>query len=122
MTDKILVLTHCATLEEATRIADALVEARLAACASIGAEVASVYHWRGAVEHAREHPLTLKSRRDLFSRLCEELKRMHSYEVPEILAIPCVDGAPEYLAWMDAELAQPGKAASRAAQPQSKLL
>jgi periplasmic divalent cation tolerance protein len=64
----------------------------------------SVYRWKGALEESTEWSLVIKSRRDLFPAVCAEIRRLHSYETPEILALQIVDGAAEYLAWMDGEL------------------
>ena len=103
MTDKILVFSNCGTAEEANRVARALVEARLAACVNIVPGVMSLYHWQGAIEEAPEWTLMIKTKRSLFSDLCAELRRVHSYHVPEIIAIPIVDGHLEYLDWIDRE-------------------
>ena len=86
------------------RLARHLVELRLAACVNIVGGVRSVYRWKGAIEDAAEWLLVIKSRRDLFSAIRAELAKMHSYEVPELLALPVVEGAENYLAWMDREL------------------
>jgi periplasmic divalent cation tolerance protein len=104
MTDKILVFTTCGSAEEAAQIARSLVESRLAACVAVTPGIRSVYRWRGAIEESEEWSLTIKSRRDLFAALSAELRRLHGYETPEILAIPVVEGAAEYLQWMDGEL------------------
>jgi periplasmic divalent cation tolerance protein len=104
MTDKIAVISTCASAEEAERIAQSVVEKRLAACVNIVPGVRSIYHWKGAVEDSPEVLLVMKSTRDLFAQLNAEIARMHSYEVPEAIAIPVVDGAESYLAWMDREL------------------
>lgn len=104
MTDKIVVLSTCASPEEAAIVARRLVEERLAACVSIVPGARSIYHWRGAIEEASEVLLVIKSRRDLFEQLRNELQKAHSYEVPEIVALPIVDGSASYLEWMDAEL------------------
>lgn len=105
MIDYVMVLTTCATRDEAERIAVALVDARLAACVQIGASVTSIYRWRGATERAEECVVTIKTRNDLLSSLEVELKRLHSYEVPQIVAVPFVYGASDYFAWMEQELA-----------------
>ncbi len=105
MTDKIVVLSACDSEEQAARVARHLVELRLAACVNIVPGVRSVYRWKGAIEEAAEWLLVIKSRRDLFSAIRAELARLHSYEVPELLALPVVEGAENYLAWMDRELA-----------------
>jgi periplasmic divalent cation tolerance protein len=105
MTDKIVVLSACASAEEAQRIARGLVEKRLAACVNVIAGVQSIYRWKGAVEEEAEVLLAIKSSRGLFNQLRIELERMHSYEVPEVIAIPVVEGSERYLGWMDRELA-----------------
>ncbi len=105
MTDKIVLLSTAGSAEEAERIAAGLVEKRLAACVNIVAGVRSVYRWKGAVERASEWLLIIKSRRDRFAALREELARLHSYEVPEAIALPVAEGAESYLAWIDAEVA-----------------
>ena len=104
MTDKIVVLSTCASPEEASQIARALVEKRLAACVNVLPGVRSIYRWKEAVEDEAEILLVIKSSRALFNQLRIELERMHSYEVPEVIAIPVVAGSERYLAWMDREL------------------
>ena len=106
MTDKIVVLSSCDSEEHAAELARHLVERRLAACVSIVPGARSVYRWKGAIEESVEWVLIIKSRRDLFHGLREELGKMHTYEVPEIIALPVVDGAENYLAWLDGELGQ----------------
>jgi periplasmic divalent cation tolerance protein len=105
MTDKIVVLTTCDSEEQAERIARSLLEKRLAACVNILPKARSIYRWKGAVEEAQELVLLIKSRRDIFEPLRAELSKIHSYEVPEVIALPIVDGSAEYLAWIDRELA-----------------
>jgi periplasmic divalent cation tolerance protein len=104
MTDGIVVLSACATAEEAERIARALLEKRLAACVNVLPGARSLYHWRGAIEESAEWLVLIKSRRELFPELRGEIERLHSYEVPEVLALTVVDGAPAYLDWMGQEL------------------
>ena len=104
MTDKIVVLSTCATAEEAERIARKLVEKRLAACVNVLDGARSVFRWRGAIEETREWLLIIKCRRDLFGDLRAEIEKLHSYEVPEVLALSVVDGSPGYLGWMEREL------------------
>ena len=105
MTDKIVVLSTCGSAEEAGRVARRLVDTRTAACVNIIPGVRSVYRWKGAVEEADEWVLIIKTRRDLLERLTCELRSVHSYELPEVLAIPVVDGLQQYLAWLDEETA-----------------
>ena len=107
MTDKIVVLSTCGTQEEADRLATLLVEKRLAACVNVLPGVQSVYHWRGAVERSQEFLLVIKSSRELFDRLCTALSTGHTYETPEVIALPIVAGAEPYLEWLDRELNVP---------------
>lgn len=104
MTDKIVVFSTCGSAEEAQRVGRALVEAKVAACVNVVPGVQSIYEWQGAVESAAEWLLVIKSRRDLFPKLSEELRRVHTYEVPEAIALSVTDGLPEYLRWMDSVL------------------
>ncbi len=105
MTDKIVVLTSCDSMELASKLARDLVERRLAACVNIMPGARSIYRWEGKVENAAEWLLVIKSRRDLFSALRDVVQKVHTYEVPELIAIPVVEGSEPYLAWLDRELA-----------------
>jgi periplasmic divalent cation tolerance protein len=104
MTDKIVILCTCGSEEEAERIARALVESRLAACVNVLGGMRSFYRWQGAVEDSPERLLVIKSSRALFADLRSALEKIHSYEVPEIIALPIVDGAENYLSWLDGNL------------------
>lgn len=106
MTDQIVVLSTCGSEEEAAHIARALVERRLAACVNIVFPVRSVYRWKGAVEDAQEWLLLIKTRRAVFERLEESLRALHSYEAPEIVALPIAAGAAAYLNWIDSETSE----------------
>lgn len=108
MTDKIVVFSTCSTPEEARQIARKLVEARLAACVNVAPGIRSYYRWKGTVEESDECLLVIKSSRDLFDRLRAELEKAHSYEVPEVVALPIVAAAQNYLNWLDTELNAPG--------------
>ncbi|MCC6589681.1 MAG: divalent-cation tolerance protein CutA [Bryobacterales bacterium] len=101
MTDKIVVVSTCEGMEDARRMARRLVEQQLAACVNIIPGATSVYRWKGAVEEASEFLLVIKSSRPLFEALRAELTKIHPYEVPEIVALPIVDGAEPYLAWLE---------------------
>jgi len=107
MTDKIVVISTCGSEEEAVRIAKHLVEARIAACVSLIPKIRSIYRWEGKVEDAAEWMLIIKSSRPRFEALQTALAAAHSYEVPEIIALPIVDGSPDYLAWLETELESP---------------
>ncbi len=101
MTDKIVVLVTCGSAKEARKIARAVVEQRLAACANIVmTPVRSVYRWKGRVESAKEFLLIIKTTQGRFAALKAEIKRLHSYDVPEIIALPIARGAAAYLAWI----------------------
>jgi periplasmic divalent cation tolerance protein len=104
MTDKIVVLSACDSEAQATSLARHLVELRLAACVNIVPGARSFYRWKGKIEDTAEWLLVIKSRRDLFSALRAEIAKLHSYEVPELLALPVVEGSESYLAWLDREL------------------
>src|SRR5579863_7084113 len=105
MTDKIVVLNTCDSAEEAERLARTLVDQHLAACVSVIAPARSFYRWKGAVMDTAEWLLIIKSSRPLFDRLRAALESAHSYELPEIIALPVIEGSPDYLAWLDQELA-----------------
>jgi len=104
MTDKIVVFSTCDSEEQAGRIGRALVEQRLAACVNIVPGVRSIYRWKGQIEDAAEWLLIIKSRRGLMDQLRVSIGKIHTYEVPELLAVPVVDGSESYLAWLDSEL------------------
>lgn len=106
MTDKIVVLNTCATEDEAERLARLLIDQRLAACVSIVPRVRSFYRWKGAVERSDECLLVIKSSRALFEDLRAAVEKAHSYEVPEVLALPVLEGAAQYLEWLAANLGE----------------
>ena len=86
---------------EAETIVQRLLEAKLIACANIVGSVQSHFHLSGKIDKAEEYLIFMKSRKDLFEKLSETVKALHSYEVPEILAVPVVDGSKAYLDWLD---------------------
>jgi periplasmic divalent cation tolerance protein len=96
----IIVIVTTANKQEAEKIAQHLLNKRLIACANIIGPVTSLFHWSGKTEHAEEYLALLKSRNDLFEKLTETVKALHSYDVPEILAIPVVGGSKEYVDWL----------------------
>lgn len=101
MTDKILVMVTCRSQAEAKKIARAVVKARLAACANVvSGAVQSIYRWKGKIETAREALVLVKSTRRRFSALEREIRRLHSYDTPEIIALPIVQGSRAYLRWI----------------------
>jgi periplasmic divalent cation tolerance protein len=104
MTDKIVVLSTCASAEEAERLARRVIDDRLAACVNVLSPVRSFYRWKGEIEDSAEWLLIIKSTRDKFDALRAALESAHTYEVPEVIAIPIVDGSPNYLSWIEREL------------------
>jgi periplasmic divalent cation tolerance protein len=101
MTGKIVVLVTCGSTKEARKIARAVVEQRIAACANIvTSPVQSVYRWKGKVESAKEFLLIIKTTQARFAKLKAEVKRLHGYEVHEIIALPIARGAAAYLNWI----------------------
>lgn len=104
MTEFIQIATTTATERQAEQIAQALVEARLAACVQISSPIRSVFRWQGKVEQATEWLCTIKTRQALFGAVEAKIRELHSYECPEIVATPIVDGSEDYLAWLDDQL------------------
>ncbi len=101
MTDKIVVLVTCGSSKEARKIARALVERRLAACVNIlPGKVTSVYRWKGKAESAKDILLVIKTTRGRFATLQRAVRELHSYDVPEIIALAIADGSRDYLEWI----------------------
>jgi len=100
MAEKIIVLITAATKDEANRIARSLVEDRLAACVNIVHGVQSIFYWEGAIRDEQETLLIAKSRAQHMEKIIERVKSLHSYEVPEIIALPIVAGSRRYLDWV----------------------
>ena len=98
--DFVVVLVTAGSAEEAAGIGDALVEARLVACANVIGPIRSIYRWHGAVERAEEHLLLLKGRADDLPAIDAQVRALHSYDVPEVLALPVRGGSAAYLAWL----------------------
>lgn len=97
----VVVLITAGSIKEAEAIGRSLVEGRLAACVNISPSVRSLFRWHGAIEEQQEALLLVKSRSDLVPALIEAVKRLHTYTVPEVIALPILDGSPDYLAWID---------------------
>ena len=101
----LLVVTNLPDRAAAEKLADALVAKRLAACINILAPCRSVYRWQGAVQHEQEHPVLIKTTREAYAALEIEIRALHPYELPEIVAVPIERGLPAYLEWVAAETA-----------------
>jgi periplasmic divalent cation tolerance protein len=97
-----ITFTTCKDRKQATAIARALVEEKLAACVNVVPGLLSIYRWEGKVEKAREVLLVIKSRKALTKRLIARVRALHSYEVPEVVTVPIADGNPAYLRWVRA--------------------
>ncbi len=118
MTDKRVVLVTCGSEEEASRIARFLVGERLAACVNIlDSPVRSVYRWKGRIETAMEHLLVIKTRRARLRALEAAVKRLHSYQTPEIIALPVAEGSSRYLNWLEECVRPERKAVARGPRP-----
>lgn len=111
MPDYIEVRSTTDSREEADKICDAVVEARLAACAQVSGPIRSTYWWQGKIERADEYFLTMKTTRDRFSKLAQVIRENHSYDVPDIVAVPIVDGTHDYLEWISSETRESGASA-----------
>lgn len=98
-----LVLTNLPDRASAERLADELIERRLAACVNILAPCRSVYRWKDAVQHDDEHPVLIKTTAERYPALEQAIRERHPYELPEIIAVPIANGLADYLAWVDAE-------------------
>jgi periplasmic divalent cation tolerance protein len=100
MTDKRLVLSTAGSEEEARKIARHLVENHLAACVNIVPHIESIYRWHEKVETGREWLLLVKTNADRFPEVRDAIRELHSYELPECVAVAIEDGSPEYLQWL----------------------
>jgi len=99
-TEEVVVFITAPDEEGAVRIARALVEARLAACVNIIGSVRSIYTWQGKIEDDTEVLLIVKTRGELFEPLSAKVRELHSYSVPEIIALPIIKGSGDYLEWI----------------------
>jgi len=100
-TDRIIVLITVGSEEEAHKIAELLVNEKKAVCINIVPGVDSLFWWEGKLDSARERLLLVKTKASLFSEIISLVKEIHSYEVPEIIALPIIGGSEDYLKWLD---------------------
>ena len=103
MSGEIIVLITASSKDEAARVGTALVDERLAACVNIVPQIRSLFFWEGKTQDQDEILLVVKSRLPLLERIIARVKALHSYTVPEIIALPIIGGSPEYLHWLDEE-------------------
>ena len=101
---KVVVLITTTTEEEAHKIAELLLNQRKVACVNIVPRVDSHFWWQGKLDSAQESLLIIKTRTLLLPQIVEMVKRAHSYEVPEIIALPIISGHEDYLRWIDSEV------------------
>jgi periplasmic divalent cation tolerance protein len=102
-----IVLCTVPDRDTAEQIATALVTEQLAACANIVPGITSVYRWKNRIEKDAEYLLIIKTHSAVFATLQDGIRRLHPYELPEVIAVPITDGLPEYLDWISTSLAQP---------------
>lgn len=108
MSERLVVLSTVAGVEDAERIARAVVEQGLAACVNVVPQVVSIYRFKGAVEREEERLLVIKTTADRFEALRQAVVALHPYEVPELIAIPIQAGHEPYLAWLDEACSERG--------------
>jgi periplasmic divalent cation tolerance protein len=101
MTEFLVVLMTAGSQEEAETIAHTLVAEMLAACVNVIPGVTSVYHWQGTVHHDQEWLLLAKTRRDVLDELVQRVQALHSYDLPEVIALALDSGSEPYLRWLD---------------------
>ncbi|MEE8402811.1 MAG: divalent-cation tolerance protein CutA [Candidatus Hydrothermarchaeaceae archaeon] len=100
----VIVYITASNIKEAKDLVEVIVKERLAACANVVERVESVYWWKGTLEKDNESLIILKTREDKLDELIERVRQLHSYENPEIVAVPILKGSAEYLKWIDDEL------------------
>ena len=104
MSPYVVVIVTAANREEAVKIVRSLLEERLIACANIVGPVSSIFWWEGKIDEASEFLVFMKSHENHFERLSERVTEIHSYDVPEIIALPIIKGSPSYLEWLSDSL------------------
>ncbi len=96
----VLVVMTTSSKEEAVKIVHSLLNEKLIACANIVGPIASLFWWQGKIDEENEFLVFMKSRKNLFKRLSEKVTEIHSYDLPEIIALPIIEGSPLYLDWL----------------------
>ncbi len=100
----IVVLITCSSKEEAEEISKGLIERKLAACVNVISNIDSYFWWKGKVDYAKELLLVIKTKINVLHELIKFVKSVHSYETPEIIALPVIAGLSNYLKWVDDSL------------------
>jgi periplasmic divalent cation tolerance protein len=106
-TESIVVLVTCGSAAEAERLAEALVHEHLAACVNVGGPIRSIYRWENAVQRDPEWIMVIKTHGSRFAELETRIRELHSYDTPEVIALPIVAGSAAYLAWLAQATATP---------------
>jgi periplasmic divalent cation tolerance protein len=101
MSEFLQIITTTNTKELAKQIAETLVEKKLAACVQISGPITSTYEWKGKIENEEEWYCVIKTRKNLYKKVEERIKTLHSYDVPEIIALPILEGNQAYLDWIN---------------------
>ncbi|TFB10785.1 divalent-cation tolerance protein CutA [Candidatus Marinimicrobia bacterium MT.SAG.3] len=104
MTEYVVLIISASSESESEEIISTLLNKRLIACANLSPKTTSSYWWKGSIEKADEFIITAKTRLSLVGKITEEVKIIHSYEVPEIIALPVLDGSRDYLDWLNDEI------------------
>jgi periplasmic divalent cation tolerance protein len=103
MTNYIVIYITTASVNEAKKIGRALVEEKLVACSNIISPIRSIYSWQGKICDDKEALMVLKTRKKLFNQIVKRVEKLHSYDVPEIIAMPIIEGSSKYLSWLNEE-------------------
>ncbi|MCP4268184.1 MAG: divalent-cation tolerance protein CutA [Candidatus Brocadiaceae bacterium] len=103
MNDYIVIYITTSSINEAKKIGSALVEEKLVACSNIISPISSIYSWQGKICDDKEVLMILKTKRKLFKQIVKRVETLHSYDVPEIIAMPIIDGSSKYLSWINEE-------------------
>lgn len=98
--NELVVFITASSEDEAAKISKALVESRLAGCVNIIKDIRSIYSWQGKIEDDKEFLMIAKTQKHLFNALMKKVKELHSYSVPEIIAMPIIEGSEDYLKWL----------------------
>ncbi len=103
MSNYIVIYITTGSVSEAKKIGSTLVEEKLAACSNIISPIRSIYSWQGKICDDNEALMILKTKKKLFKQIVKRVEKLHSYEVPEIIAIPIIEGSSKYLSWLNEE-------------------
>ncbi len=103
MSDYIVIFITTSSLDEAEKMGRALVEEKLVACSNIISPIRSIYRWQGKICDDKEALIILKTKKKLFKQIEKRVKALHSYDVPEVISIPIIEGSNKYLSWLKNE-------------------